>query len=432
MKISKFLLGSGILFSINSWAATFYVAKTGRDSNTCAQAQNSNTAKLTISAGVNCLRSGDTLIVKSGTYRNQEITNPPGGTATNYTTIMADPTGPRPIIIPDGENVQRGFYCYRGAACSYIKIQGFQISSAYGCVKLNGTSTDGHPHHISIVNNICNNTIDTGFYATSSRTGEGFLGGDHLIQGNEFYNIGINKPGYGPGMNAIYNPGNRTIIEKNKFHNVTHGVGIWKSGNSIKGVIVRGNLFYDIGRSNTDTWQQGANGFSAVHVSVPGGGHQIYNNVIYRSGDESTFVAIRFGTTWGQTGSASEVNHVYNNTIDDLKNSGARAISVASSLVATIYIKNNIAYRSALGIVGGGIKSNNLTADPLFVNPSTGDFRLRLGSPAINAGVTLGLVPKDILGISRPQGGANDIGAYEFVSGLLPRPPSGITILSGN
>ncbi len=154
--------------------------------------------------------------------------------------------------------------------------------------------------------------------------------------------IGIGTPGYGPGMNTIYNPGNRTIIENNKFHNVSHGVGIWHARKSIKNVIVRGNLFYDIGRSNTDTWQQGANGFSAIGVSVPGGGHQIYNNVIYRSGDQSTFSAIRFGTTWGQTGSPLEVNHVYNNTIYDLKNSSAKAISVVQPLVATVYIKNNL------------------------------------------------------------------------------------------
>ncbi len=190
MKTFLFLL---ILFTVNiSGAATFWVATTGSDANTCAQAQSANQAKRSIPAGVACLRSGDTLVVKAGTYRNQEITNPPGGTATRYTTIMADPTGARPIIIPDGRNYQRGFYCYRGDACSYIKIQGFQISSAYGCVKLNGNNSVGHPHHISIVNNICNNTISPGFFATSSNTGEGFLGGDHLIQGNEFYNIGMN------------------------------------------------------------------------------------------------------------------------------------------------------------------------------------------------------------------------------------------------
>ena len=35
------------------------------------------------------------------------------------------------------------------------------------------------------------------------------------------------------------------------------------------------------------------------------------------------------------------------------------------------------------------------------------------GSPAINAGVTLSTVTTDFDGVSRPQGGVYDIGAYE-------------------
>jgi hypothetical protein len=42
--------------------------------------------------------------------------------------------------------------------------------------------------------------------------------------------------------------------------------------------------------------------------------------------------------------------------------------------------------------------------DPLFVKPANNDFRLRAGSPAIDAGVDVGLPF---------QGDAPDIGAYE-------------------
>jgi len=48
-------------------------------------------------------------------------------------------------------------------------------------------------------------------------------------------------------------------------------------------------------------------------------------------------------------------------------------------------------------------------ADPLF--RSTTDFRLKAGSPAINAGVDVGLTT-DFLG--KPIRGVPDIGAYEF------------------
>jgi hypothetical protein len=52
----------------------------------------------------------------------------------------------------------------------------------------------------------------------------------------------------------------------------------------------------------------------------------------------------------------------------------------------------------------------------LLANPSTYDFRLISGSPAIGAGLTLAAVPDDYAGVARPQG--NDIGAYAFADDL--------------
>ena len=49
-------------------AATYYVAKTGNNNNTCTQARSLSTPKHTIAAGLSCLSGGDTLIIKAGTY----------------------------------------------------------------------------------------------------------------------------------------------------------------------------------------------------------------------------------------------------------------------------------------------------------------------------------------------------------------------------
>lgn len=416
LAIGTCIVANALLPTITACAATYYVAITGSDANTCVQAQTATRAKQTIPAGVACLRGGDTLIVKAGTYLNQEITDPPAGSSSSYTIIKADPAGARPVIIPNGSNYQRGFYCSKGSACHHIEVRGFEITKAYNSVKLYGDSTLGFPHHVSLIDNILHDTVHTNVLICSSFTG--FEGGDHLIQNNTFYNTGVGNPGYKPGHNTIYNTGNRTIVEKNEFHNLANGVGIWSQGILVQNVIIRSNVFYDIGRTSIDAWQRGNGSFSAIHVSVPGGGHKIYNNIIYRSGDEPSFNGIK---VW--KANASDINYIYNNTIYDIKHPSAPAIRIVPAAGQHL-IKNNIAYLGGAGIIGG-TQSNNLTDDPSFANPANANFSLQRRSPAIDAGVAT--VPTDFAGISRPQGAGYDIGAYEAGSGNAPLAPTGLS-----
>jgi PKD repeat protein len=66
---------------------------------------------------------------------------------------------------------------------------------------------------------------------------------------------------------------------------------------------------------------------------------------------------------------------------------------------------------------GYDLHSFMATPDQLFVDPENGDYRLKSGSPAIDAGTTLADVTDDIEGASRPQGDAYDIGCYETAGG---------------
>lgn len=61
--------------------------------------------------------------------------------------------------------------------------------------------------------------------------------------------------------------------------------------------------------------------------------------------------------------------------------------------------------------------SGNIQADPLFKNKANYDYSLVSNSPAINAGIDVGLT-SDILG--NPIIGSPDIGAYEYISGGYP------------
>lgn len=416
------VIAGSLLPTVAAQAATYYVARTGSDANTCVQAQTASTPKLTLPAGVACLVGGDTLIVKAGTYSNQEIKNPPAGSASAYTIIKADPSGARPVLKPNGAALQRGFYCGEGSSSHHIEFRGFEVDGAYNSFALQGTDETGYPHHIRIINNKFHDTVHTG--ALISFSPSGFVGGNHVIQGNEFYRTGVGNPGYGPGHNTIYGTGSETVIERNTFHNLANGIGIWSEGKVARNVTIRNNIFYDIGRSNTDTWQQGNGSHGAIHVSIPGGGHQIYNNIIYRSGDESRFIGIKI-----RTANAGDTNYIYNNTIYDIKHASAHAIWVQAT-DGTHLVKNNIVYLGGAGILGG-TQSNNLTTDPSFEDAASADFRIRDGSPATDKGVTAVQVTADIAGVRRPQGAGYDIGAYEAALGggdlVPPLPPTSLT-----
>src|SRR6266545_7368291 len=79
------------MFPVLAHGATYYVAKTGSDSNSCSNAQSQSQPKLTINAGVGCLNAaGDTLVVKSGVY--DEILNNviPSGSPGNQVTVKSE------------------------------------------------------------------------------------------------------------------------------------------------------------------------------------------------------------------------------------------------------------------------------------------------------------------------------------------------------
>jgi len=56
--------------------------------------------------------------------------------------------------------------------------------------------------------------------------------------------------------------------------------------------------------------------------------------------------------------------------------------------------------------------AGNINTDPLFIN-APDDLRLQDTSPCIDSGTSEGAPATDILGVTRPQGGGVDMGAYE-------------------
>ena len=81
--------------------------------------------------------------------------------------------------------------------------------------------------------------------------------------------------------------------------------------------------------------------------------------------------------------------------------------SYVLEIAGTTYSKEEV------GFLGSG----NLYGDPLFIFPAfgvTGDYHLKRGSPAIDAGIKVDGLDIDLEGNRRPAGCGYDVGAYEM------------------
>lgn len=91
-------------------------------------------------------------------------------------------------------------------------------------------------------------------------------------------------------------------------------------------------------------------------------------------------------------------------------------LDFSSKMVGTGYPSTDpFKFSEPHGINGG---------DPKLSNPLGGDFGLLAGSVLIDTGKTIASVTVDIAGVSRPQGLAYDIGAYEYNGTSSPVAPS--------
>lgn len=75
-------------------------------------------------------------------------------------------------------------------------------------------------------------------------------------------------------------------------------------------------------------------------------------------------------------------------------------------------VSHNVVFPQAMTL-----PTSNIVMDPKMIDPAMSDYHLRSDSPAIGGAVPSGLsaVDHDFAGVSRPQGAAPDIGAYELV-----------------
>jgi len=443
-------------------ASAYYVATTGNDSNPGTQAF----PWRTIQKAANTALAGDTVYVRGGTYNEQVTINSHSGSADNWITFTAYP-GETPIVDGTGISMMTSYGCINGGlfdvrSVSYIKITGFKIQNSgyaaiYACATQNPITGEEYInppcHYITFEGNTCYNT----HAAPIIMFGLGISNATNYVCKNNIIEYGHNSDdiwahegiSVGCGVNGFEISGNTVSNSRwgvvdakngafngnifgNTFTTSEYGaVYIDGYGKGAENINVYNNVIHDM--SDKDTWCNG------INVASEEGGLtkniRIYNNLIYNNPG----TALR--TASYSTGPVQDViftnNTCYNNGIGNADRGG---IHLEYDAATGVVVRNNIfsqnnAYQiysadadavieynlidGFRGYSGETCGTNYVEGDPMFVNPSGLDFHIQSTSIAKDHGTSLSFVPStDYDGISRPQGNAYDIGAYEYSSEL--------------
>jgi hypothetical protein len=165
------------------------------------------------------------------------------------------------------------------------------------------------------------------------------------------------------------------------------------------------NVIYDVGQGPDPS--DGSSNYAGIYVAnitnmgSPGSGNvHVYNNTLYDCGSRGTSAAGAIARAAGPVGIQMDDNLVVALSGESYFSGDLSAISGTANV-----------------LFGGGGNApagltGTLTTDPLLAAPSTHDFHLLAGSPAIDHGVATPAAT-DYDGVPRPQGSSFDIGAYE-------------------
>lgn len=147
-------------------------------------------------------------------------------------------------------------------------------------------------------------------------------------------------------------------------------------------------------------------------IVLGSGKTRIYNNLVVNPGSYGAFIDNR--------GPASGEIAFVNNTFISPRDGGLKTYN---ELVSNKFCNNIITGTSRFFSYGSGASGqelNNLVEPDvskcMFVDPSSGNFKLKSGSPAIDKGMNaagFGVVT-DMVNKGRPSGSGYDIGAFEF------------------
>jgi hypothetical protein len=421
----------------------YYVATNGSDSNPGTISQPFRT----VGRGIASLASGDTLIIRAGTY-NEDInssqfagksgvgfaSNPAGttnwGTIGTPTTIQAYQT--------ESVTINEIHFNDNGSTASYVLFKGdpvaknFHVAKGVHIGQIQNTQTIDHIKFdgVDFTNtNFAASAIVSLLYCSGFRCENTSGIGNSIVHHIWITNSKIHDtiPLASGTSYGIYQDGaSNSVFELTEIYN-TSGYGIHQDYGDNNNNIYRYLYIHDIGQgglaSNAPQFAILIHGDPTDEANT-GNNNQVYGNLITHSMNGINLI--------------NKNNSVYNNTLYRIGN-GNVPCDVAgtycydaitnSNSTGPNFIKNNIVFgnriNSIADYIGNAVVTNNLTNDPLFVNPAancTGTdcpgFHLQNGSMAINFGTASIAGSINIPPCGNPPGcyygSAPDAGSYEY------------------
>ncbi len=413
-------------------ATDYYVATNGDDGWPGTEAQ----PWATLQHAVDTIAPGDTIFVRAGTYVGCRIgiSGQPGA----LKTLKAYP-GEMPLVNAAGpankkdSNIEIENY---EATTGYWVVDGFEVANSlrYGidmrdteyitvqnCYVHDSAVTgifDGHAYYPTYqYNESCYNG-EHGIYHSNS--------GDYLIaRGNILHHnagCGIHQNGderYTPPGDGLIS---FSLVEDNIIYENNPGQGAAAMNNDgVTDSIFRNNLLYNNHGSGIS--------FYSIDGAAGSRDNKVYNNTFVMADDAYYVVNIikSKGQTPQPTGNKIFNNVLYNPNPGSLRgcirtyDAAVPGFESDYNVICEPFALKDTPYTFAEWQSWGyDLHSFFALPDELFVNPANGDYHLKPGSPAIDAGTTLAEVTDDIEGTSRPQGDAYDIGCYEAPGGPVP------------
>lgn len=397
---------------------TYYVdASSGNDSHNGT----TETAPLkTIDKAAEKVVPGDTVLVKNGTYNEQDgINMRKSGTSSAWISFKAYP-GHKPFVTSSAWCT----FCIDNK--SYIEISGFEITN------INPTSNDSKDgggdgilakndsHHIRLVNNRIHGAGGGGI--ATVHTDYMYIEGNTVYDNTKRSDFGQSGISLYQNYNSDKNSGYHNIIRKNKIYDNENLKPFKYSGNATEitdgnGIIIDDSRNTQQNSGTNPHYRQAYSSFTLIENNVifNNGGRGIHvfesdnvvavNNTLYQNNRTSTISGELTAISAGNV-------KFYNNVVYTRSGKKANAINNESKKIT---FSHNLYFNYAEQPKFG---SNDRTADPKYVNPSfepaTANFRLQSTSPAINTATSTSAPKIDFDGNQRPVDSGYDIGAYEF------------------